>query len=320
MKKHLFICFTRLQLLISERIIETEFRSDDLVECIYLNSSLGPLNLPDTSNWLKPTSKFKEINLIGGRFFAILKILWNCSGYQCSTVYLASIENFFVHLVLSKIRFNQICTFDDGSGNIDPFSGFYVNHEGSFLKKFVKSVLQVNYDLTKVKSLSNVHYSIFRSPYNVIENIKIINFSPKRPRSVDYQESSTASIFLGTVFSELTVSDPGHALRWCVEHLSGIDHAKFYIPHPRERKVRNLNEFTTVVDLMSAEEAIIDLLNKFEYVVVYGFMNTTQLLFANETRVFCKVFEIAGNGRSAELCKRVRFANEVEIIEMQFRK
>lgn len=54
--------------------------------------------------------------------------------------------------------------------------------------------------------------------------------------------------------------------------------------------------------------------------VVYGFMNTTQLLFADETRVFCKVFEIAGNRRAAELRTRVSFANEVEIIEMPFRK
>ncbi len=166
---------------------------------------------------------------------------------------LASIDAF----IPNAIAFNQsgeLVTFDDGTGNFNKSSIYYIDYFGWRAKIYRYIFGTAN--LSKVKKRIARHYTLYPNFKNIVESARLRSL-PKWPikdiNSLDkFDYQSPKIYFIGEPFGEdLT---PEH-IRTLESYLRTID-IHFYVRHPREQHILNIG----VPDLdkhgLIAEDAI----------------------------------------------------------------
>lgn len=151
------------------------------------------------------------------------------------TVYLASIDVLFLQYVVSKVRFGQLMTFDDGTANIFPNSTYFNPLPKPLPQRLFKQAVDIRYpSVPAILAVSAKHYSIFANERNIIDNVEYLTLFERQ--SAGGEAVSTAhkvkKILLGQGLDQF-IGELGYLdlLTHSIERFGITD----FVPHPRER-------------------------------------------------------------------------------------
>lgn len=279
----LFICFTVLQLKIATRIMEEEGGLSD-TSLLYL----GDRDLPRAKSLLNGIEKRvkkvryfdvarESINNKDSFFSKKVLHLINEWGYTSfDKVYLASIDMTFIGHFLSRLSFNTLITFDDGTVNINKSSAYY--QDTSFLKKYFRYNYGRKYWAEDFRKLSSRHYTIYKEFPNIVQNPTYIPLFKDQSTHTKMKETNkNIKILLGTIYKDIVMVDKDeniivNQLKKFVEN-EGID---IYIPHPRCKS--NLSLACKVIEpKIMTEDFIVNYFEKYDSIDLYGFSSSAQL-------------------------------------------
>ncbi len=274
---NLFITRTPLQAVISAKIIEKEVAQEYEVFYLAPSNSQSQVYAYESLSLLASESNFYHLKEEGRKLFNLNNhfrlfkyIKEKFKGKQYENVYLGSIDATPIHLLLSCINFKQMFTLDDGSANVTDSSYFNVKKTNIFLLNL--SIIFGN-KYTKEKLLSGIktHYTITPTIKNIIENVEVIDLYNPESNSND-KKLEKCNVLLGTVYSEFYKDEA--ALKNKIE--VDFDFIDYYLPHPRECDDLFLHK-QLKDDFRIAEFKILDLLNDYHSVVIYGFPSSVMI-------------------------------------------
>ncbi|MDV7466178.1 glycosyltransferase family 52 [Acinetobacter baumannii] len=281
--KNLLVCLTPLQMLIASKIIDQNPASYDIL-CLSYNENkkydyyFNNVSKKCDLNWrFIVRSKSKIYRIFD--FFRFKFFLLKLSKNKYSTIYLASIDNPFFHILLSKISKNNIITFDDGTANIYKSSIYYNYEDKGRVQNIILRLLGNIYNTQKVIGESSKHYSIYNNYSNIIEKVSFISLFTKEENLV---KKGKVKIFLGQPFQELKSVKIEKILKF-IESLD-ID---YYFPHPRE--IEKYINFKYIDSSMIFEDYIASILEEGYFVEVYTLLSTAALNVASLKNVRIKV-------------------------------
>lgn len=280
-KINLVVCITPLQILIARKL--TKIFPDQIFYslCIYYDDNKKykyyiDLIKGDVSH---ASSYYAKSNNKIMRFFDLLafsQFLNKNKFPDFSNVYIASVDNPFVQLLISSIIFKNIYTFDDGTANLWKNSIYNVPLDKGFVQKILLKLLGVKYDIHALKEISKAHYTLFEDTIFLRDkNVKIDLYDFKDDKYV-VDESKNIKIFLGQPFNDLKydVFNEGD-----IKKVLNTLNVKNYFPHPRERVVYNFIDYIDSSKIF--EDYIFDLLAAHYSIEVYTFLSTAALTVAN---------------------------------------
>ncbi|MDM5128114.1 glycosyltransferase family 52 [Aeromonas salmonicida] len=293
---NLFVCYTHLQLVIASRIIAHRNLLPDDVELFYISK----IDNDVTKNTLQDMREIcGEVTFIHMKlkyplyFPAIFKHFFQ---RQYDAVFIASIDNILIHFILSRIHFNNLYTFDDGSANIILGSIYYQDISPTIISSLYRQLLSVKFNMTLIKQISQMHYTIYDGYTNIIKQTTLIGFSSHVDEGPDAEsvsgKNSACNVFVGAVYSSLFSSDEAinYYLNKCWSIIKHTDRDTFFLPHPREVKYSPPNDIEVIKAKYIAEREISNLLHRYEYVYLYGFLSSCQIHMASDERVINNVF------------------------------
>lgn len=171
-------------------------------------------------------------------------------------------DNIIMHFVLSRVNFQRLYTFVDGTVNIFPDSIYYREPNIGCLAKIWRILAGVRYDMEDIKRLSALHYTIYDGYKNIIGAVSLIRLVPPScamPKSGNMQEARAdeCNVMLGTIYSGIFVARTDIAARHvdaCVQVLEQSGRLTYYIPHPREHRITFNANWQVIAATHMAEE------------------------------------------------------------------
>lgn len=291
---NLIICMTPLQVLIAKEVVKDRY--EDSFIGLYMTYNNNEKHsyyyeiLKKTCRLtsfilLENESFIKRINT----FYRLQRQLrsLDLSKRYIDCIFLASVDTMFVQYIVSKVRFNKLITFDDGTANIFQNSCYFIQQEQSLSKKIFRHLLSVKYNtVDDMKNISSLHYTIYPNEKNIIDNVKTVSvFS--RLSSIErvgrIEKYRTKRIILGQPLESFIGINNYKEI---VLDISKNLNINYYFPHPREST--RFNEVLLVIDSCLiiedylVEELSIDHNVKFE---VYTFFSSAILALNNFERI-----------------------------------
>lgn len=274
---HLFICRTIFQVYYANIIIKSE--NIENVHLIYLTHKLSArekytlsdsglsYQVIDGSNFL--IRLYKQIRLI--------KSLHKLTSTEHLNLYVASIDDLYIHTIISKVPFESIYTFDDGTANYVPNSIYFVERKSKSSIRF-KYFLMGNrlHSLNEIKMLSKQHFTTNKLS-NIIANTKFLPVINENLQKVVTNRNKIINIYLCPNFDEL------YAKPYDTRHrfLISLKNTDIVIPHPRDNFIyKGDNEFK-IENGTLAEKIIENYLYEGYSIHLFGMANSTQYHFIN---------------------------------------
>lgn len=225
---NLIICNTPLQVFIAEKIIDMH------PEKSFFGVMLHPVE-NQKFDYYKQRLKNKttvffsmyyhndRINLLKD----ILEVKRQFKNKRFEHVFVSSITELPIQFLLSSIKFKVLNTFDDGTINIVKNSPFLKDEPKTIIRNTINLLLQNKYNTQKLRSLSEVHYTIYPGMPNIIENtvdVPLIDI-----QIIENIAQEPINILLGQpVYLE---KDKNIEL---AENVIKQFDIHYYLPHPRE--------------------------------------------------------------------------------------
>ncbi|AWW35125.1 CMP-N-acetylneuraminate-beta-galactosamide-alpha-2, 3-sialyltransferase [Mannheimia varigena] len=237
---NLIICCTPLQVLIAEKIIEMH-PNDEFFGVMFSTVKNAKFDYYQ-ERLAKKCSQFFVMQQHIERIQLLKEIIYlkrKFSGKQFDKVFLANINELEIQFVLSAIKFNTLNTFDDGTANIIKSSLFYQEQNAGAKRKLINAILGNKYSLGKLKSLSKIHYTIYKNLPNIIENTIYVDLIDSKLSSNVDEDGKIINILLGQPIFERE-DEKNIALAEKVIKAFDID---LYLPHPREKYKLNDVEY-----------------------------------------------------------------------------
>ncbi|MDO5055571.1 MAG: glycosyltransferase family 52 [Pasteurella oralis] len=226
---NLIICYTPLQVLIAEKIIEQHPNEKFFGVMIYVAKNEKFEHY--SQRLAQCCSQFFSLHQHTDRFNLLKEILllkWKFSGKKFEKVFVASINDIQIQFLLSSIQFNEFYTFDDGTANIVNSSLYYLPEPDTAIRKLINNGLGNKYSVEKLKKLSQAHYTIYPNFPNIIENtIAVDLFQAKHNR---IEQDNVVNILLG----QPVYLDDKKNIELAEKVIKKFD-IDFYLPHPREQ-------------------------------------------------------------------------------------
>lgn len=293
---NLILCITPLQVLIAEKIINQN--QNDFIG-LYLPYGVNSKSEPKHRHYFAKLqnvctkSAFIELkNQTWGERFATLKhiktVLKDLQIWQkpINNVYLASIDVLFLQYITSKIKFQNLFTFDDGTANIFPNSTYYQPLSKSLPQKLFKKTVGITYpDISSILAISQQHYTIFGDEKNLIDNLQSIDLFDK------FDQANTAiigtqKILIGQGLDNFIGATAYRDLVKNMVNVLGIDQ---FVPHPRENV-----DFSDLLTVIHSDKIIEDYLleqiqtNPNTQFEIYTFFSTAVFSLKNfpRTQIF----------------------------------
>ena len=177
---NLVVCWTPLQMLIAEKIIESHpnekfytivmSHSGKNEKYDYYSSILSQKSEKFYSFYIEPQSQnklFVYTSLLELKFKSLLFP-------PLKTIYLAHISSPEVHTLVSTYPNVEIRTFDDGSSNLLKKSAFLNNANristGDISRKFYEIFINSTQSVKSVRERSTEHYTIFKDLKNIMDD------------------------------------------------------------------------------------------------------------------------------------------------------
>jgi Glycosyltransferase family 52. len=214
-------------------------------------------------------------------------------------VYIASIDGILMQFILSKIKFQKLYTFDDGTANIFPNSIYAQDKPLGFWGAFFKWLFGIHYEMSDIKRLSSLHYTLYKEYKNIVEPLVLISLMPTANKSDETNSSynslllqSECNVVLGTVYKEIFESGTNisNNLSVCADILNKTGLPTFYLPHPREGDTCANMGFCKIEATRIAEVEILDLLRAYKKIHLYGFVSSCQFNLEANPRISNYVF------------------------------
>lgn len=284
--KSLIMCTTPLQMVIAEKIIDLKY-----------NQNFDLLLISHTSNkkyqyYFNRLSKKCDQSLVytlKKSRLGLLDFIWMFKKSKLAKnydeVYLASIDSSYFSYVVSQQSNPLIFTFDDGTGNINNESIYYIPPKSTYLKTTALKLLRIKYTISRFKKLSVLHYSIYKDIPNIVKNTQFINLLNSSYKSIENKYSSEGiviRILLGQPLEEISP----HFLDFEYKNIIEKFNIDYYFEHPREKKC--LKDSLTVIQTnLIFEDYISKILqeNPNLKVEVYSFISSAAVNIAYLDRV-----------------------------------
>lgn len=291
---NLFVCYTHLQLVIASRIIAHRNLLPDDVELFYISKIDNDVTKNTLQDMRDICGKVTFIHMKLKYPLYFPAIFRHFFKRRYDAVFVSSIDNILIHFILSRVSFNHLFTFDDGSANIIPGSIYYQSQKVGVIGKVCRTVLMIQFDMESIKKTSQYHYTIYDGSKNIIPrtiNIDLLNESDDFFADSDVMETA-CNVILGSVYSEILNAgvDIESILEQCWDYFIKTERKSYYIPHPRESKTFNMGGIETVNAKYIAEKEISLLLKKYKKIYLYGFLSSCQYNLICNKRIVNNVF------------------------------
>ncbi|MFV5458431.1 glycosyltransferase family 52 [Acinetobacter baumannii] len=273
-KKNLFVCLTPFQIYFSMKIIESKNIENALILLIDLsNSSKNYYYLERARLQCKcEVLAYKEVNnkkIL--KLFGFLRfILSNFFLKKFNSIYMASLHDKYIHILMKFISFDKIIGFDDGVANLNK-NGAYFNDE--YIKRNIINKM-------------DKHYTVFLDVENIVgkEKIEVLNIFNGVYGASHIKNS--VKFFVGQPIDELFKSKGEDYLSSIIKSL-GVD---FYFKHPREKYVINGVAYVDSHEIFESylERFLVD--NPNTEVLIYTFISTVVFNVSNFSNV--KLFSL----------------------------
>lgn len=180
----LFICHTPLQMLIAQALIQQlNIQNYGFIVCFYTdykNDKLVNKKFDYYIHQLKQKSDYFLSVAIEKchskeRFLFYRNLVKQIKPLKINRVFVASIDIEEIQLIISHLNFRQLNTMDDGVINIIKDSWLYQTQRFSISRRFKRWMSGICYQVADLRTLSQVHYSIFKDQPNIIENVEFIS-------------------------------------------------------------------------------------------------------------------------------------------------
>lgn len=169
-------------------------------------------------------------------------------------VYLASIDVLFLQYVISKVTFQQLYTFDDGTANIFPNSSYFQPLPKSLPLQLFKHAVGITYpSIPSILAISKKHFTIFPQEINIIDATHPVYLFDKVDNQPD-ENLPVKRLLLGQALDNF-IGDKAYAD--IVETMVKAFHLDAFCPHPRE----NL-DFSHLLPVIDSEKIIEDYLSE----------------------------------------------------------
>lgn len=233
---NIIICYTPLQVLIAEKIVEIypeksfygvliTFNDNDKFEYYFHRLKQFCVD----AEYLAEDG-FSALNKLK-MLFKVRRLGKKIKKTTFEALFLASIDNAYISLLVNFIKYAGLKTFDDGTANISYQSSFYQIKSRPFFL-FLRKILGINSDISFFKNSSKLHYSIYADRKNIIDNVQLISlFDMREDISVSTSLQSKKKIFLGQGLFHDNVERTKKLVDFCISKFE-IDE---YFPHPREK-------------------------------------------------------------------------------------
>tara|TARA_Y100001970_G_scaffold294294_1_gene449939 strand:+ start:8078 stop:9010 length:933 start_codon:yes stop_codon:yes gene_type:complete len=271
--KNIFFCITPLECLIAKKIINNNFNKNQC-ELFFFNSISNDIikHYYEDLGLNCYKSKFYLLNKRFPRYIFDIKNFFKNKKYE--NVYVSALDSVIIHIALSRIKYKNLITFDDGLGNILKDGIYHKKRKHPFHKRFLYFLLGNRFSTSKIIKSSKVHYTIFKEFENVVSKkpiyIKLFDF-----KNIN-KNKKECNVILGTVFSEYYKKiDKKISISKFQKFVSNFKNITFYIKHPREEDLI-IENIQKIEKNKIAEEIIAELFKEFEFINLYGFMSTTQ--------------------------------------------
>ena len=224
---------TPLQVLIAEKIIKINKESDFTV--LYICNS----NYSKNYHYFKRISSevsnsyfhFVENSLIS---FIKFKIFFKLTGY--SSLYVSSFHDMYCRYIYSKKENCNIYTYDDGFGNINKKSIFYLDEKMSIKRILVYKFFGIFKKNSDFRKNSLLHYTIYNGEENIIYNTFFVDLFDGYFNESMLGRNNQVRFFIG---QPLYVLNKDYNNSFVNSILSKI-HIDYYFPHPSESyKIKN---------------------------------------------------------------------------------
>ena len=299
--KNLFICCTPLQCHIAQLIIENrKLVKNDCVLIFY--NSLKSESLIFNYNKYKIDYFESYYYHVQDNFpfnvYHLKKILIN-KVYK--NIFFASIDSIYVQYILSKISYENLFTFDDGTANISE-NGHYALNKTSFFKTIIyKLFFYKILGRFYINSQSVAHYTIFKYFKNYVGNFYLYIELSKKSKYLEYSKiykdnnkKSNCRILLGTVENEALFKLKKSIIIEKYKKLKKLESSElYYIKHPRGQinyvdcnlPILNNNNYSV------GELIILEALENYDKITIFGFSSTIQLNLMNNKKIEIVLFE-----------------------------
>lgn len=288
---NLIICMTPLQVLIAKKIIE----NTESNRCIGIYMSY-------TDN--KKHRRYYEVlkEFCESTIFILLDnrnsiqrlrtyyvVKSRCSEFSFSNrninnIFLASIDTMFVQYIVSKINFNRLITFDDGTANIFQNGRYFIQQEQSISKMVFRKIIGLNLStIEDIKRLSSLHYSVYPNEKNIISNVRGIRIFDNKLNTANNGNFKIKKIILGQPLDGFVGVNNYKKI---VLNISKFFNVDCFFPHPRESigfyKYLKVVDSELIIEDYLIKELEADPDINFE---IYTFFSSSVLLIKNFERV-----------------------------------
>lgn len=277
---NLFICVTTLQCFIAENIIRNYKLDKSQCELLMLapvKNSLYEKYFQRLAAGMQKSEyllvdRDKKISFVK-EIFRIKKKYKN----RCyNTVFLSSIEQAFIQIILSQIEFDHLITFDDGTANLNKNGVFYKNNR-STKGKIILSLFGNRFDLNKLKQRIDKHITIYKTNNNIVSNLEFLDLGfLSKFNNKNTDRESVKKIVIGTVYDEMVAKkeDKIHLIK-LLENFFSKSNDVLYFPHPRD-KTHYFKSIKYVEKDLLVEEALMDLSQNYSKIEIFGFLSSAQ--------------------------------------------
>lgn len=259
---NLILCITPLQVLIAKQIIQQNTGQNKQpfigLYLPYGDNSKHRYYFEQLQQVCKKSAFIELKNKTWGERFTTLNTLKTTLKHlgiwqqPIENVYLASVDVLFLQFLISKVNFQHLYTFDDGTANIFPNSTYYQPLPKSISQKLFKKAVGITYpDIPRILAVSKRHYTIFPHEKNIIEDVEPIylfdNIKGNPPDNSPVRRlllGQALDNFIGeTVYQEI------------VANMAREFNIDAFCPHPRE----NL-DFSKTLPVVHSDKIIEDYL------------------------------------------------------------
>ncbi|EIB6851105.1 glycosyltransferase family 52 [Acinetobacter baumannii OIFC0162] len=271
----LIVCLTPFQMFLAEKIISRDAGKYTLLFIEHSENEKNNYYFNLLSEKVSAAYKYnvcKSNGFLKLYFYICFLIKLYFVSSKFDTVYLSTINDKHIYILLRFFNLKKIITFDDGIGNVYK-DGVYFDEDNNI----------INYIKDRIIS----HYTIYKDLENIVEanKLKLISFNDSE--ITNNGTTNKISIFLGQPYKEFMGEDFDFSQ---LNEILNLYNIKYYFPHPRESVVYNGYEYIKTHFIF--EDYILDLLkeNSNLEVSIYTFLSSAALNVADYKRV--KVFTL----------------------------
>lgn len=266
--QNIFICYTPLHILISEKIIQEE-KIDSFVFIFYVEKDNAKSKYYYNKLALAAEHAFyiKKNNKVFSALKTFCYLYLKLRKYSGSSFFTGNLKSAYSRIVIFLLGFGKLYTFDDGIGNVWGNGYFYYGREPSVFAR-VLSFIKLDFTYSRMYSSICRNYTIYNLPNVMPHSVYLRLF--ERNKSENSLNNEDVTILLTSTLCEhgmLTIEQEQELYNKVIK--------KFYVTHVISHPLEKIKKITDprvkIIDSEKiAEEIILEMRQKYNKIKVLG--------------------------------------------------